>query len=449
VIFAAGFSAPLLAETCNGLTATIIGTDGDDVIVGTNKMDVIVGLGGDDLINGKGGEDVICAGDGDDIVNGGNGGDTIFGGADDDQLNGEKGDDNINAGIGHDAIYGGKGTDVCDGDIGIDSANLCETAVNVNLQVKAVTLAAQDGFMHDGALFVPEGPTKKVAVLATHGAFGTFDSGVPLFAGFYFEPHGVTVLSLNRRDSGTTDNPFHLFEDATCDLEPGISFLEDMGYDQIYVIGHSKGTQMAAIYPSYFKNCSPELSGSPFDNDPRVAAVGTYGTVADGPEGIEFAIFCCGLLQQHQATAQALVDIGLGGIPQPFQTQFGFPIFVTSNSFLSYYGPNTLSSVQREALNLKVPYLLMHAMGDFVTPGSWSDRIVAIINGVVDVTYIDLPYFPVPPPGFAAHGFAGIERTVIDETFDWLTDKVPGASQDAEGIQVPDGLPDFDPPLRP
>ena len=52
--------------TCNGLTATIVGTPGPDTLIGTAGNDVIVGLGGDDLILGQGGNDVICGGDGDD-----------------------------------------------------------------------------------------------------------------------------------------------------------------------------------------------------------------------------------------------------------------------------------------------------------------------------------------------------------------------------------------------
>lgn len=48
---------------CDGLPATIIGTDGDDTIVGTEGNDVIAGLDGWDTIYGGAGEDVICSGD--------------------------------------------------------------------------------------------------------------------------------------------------------------------------------------------------------------------------------------------------------------------------------------------------------------------------------------------------------------------------------------------------
>ena len=99
--------------TCNGLAATIVGTPGDDVIVGTNQHDVIVSFGGDDTITAGNGEDVICAGYGDDDVDGGNGKDIIFGEEGDDTVAGANGKDSLDGGGGTDDVDGGNGVDVC------------------------------------------------------------------------------------------------------------------------------------------------------------------------------------------------------------------------------------------------------------------------------------------------------------------------------------------------
>lgn len=48
--------------TCNFLTATIVGTDGNDTIAGTPGNDVISAGAGSDIINGLDGNDVICPG---------------------------------------------------------------------------------------------------------------------------------------------------------------------------------------------------------------------------------------------------------------------------------------------------------------------------------------------------------------------------------------------------
>lgn len=83
----------------------IIGTDGDDVLFGTNGPDRICGLGGNDIINGLNGADVISGGTGDDEINGGNGSDTILGNEGDDELVGGTGNDHLAGNEGNDRIY--------------------------------------------------------------------------------------------------------------------------------------------------------------------------------------------------------------------------------------------------------------------------------------------------------------------------------------------------------
>lgn len=136
---------------CGGLTATIHGTRGNDIINGTPRRDVIRGLGGRDRINGLGGNDVICGGSGNDTLNGnvgtdrlfgelgadtlngGNGNDILNGNAGNDRLNGNAGGDTLNGGLGGDALNGGVGTDACNGGppASGDTAAGCESTTNV------------------------------------------------------------------------------------------------------------------------------------------------------------------------------------------------------------------------------------------------------------------------------------------------------------------------------
>ena len=48
---------------CLGRAATIVGSNGDDVLKGTKGDDVIAGLDGTESINGSAGNDTICGGD--------------------------------------------------------------------------------------------------------------------------------------------------------------------------------------------------------------------------------------------------------------------------------------------------------------------------------------------------------------------------------------------------
>lgn len=104
-------STPALAAgpTCHGQKATIVGTDGDDVITGTGKADVIVGMMGDDRIDGAGGDDLICGGPGADVLIGGTGNDSLYG-----QLDAYTTNAAGNT-LKGDVLAGGPGDDVMDG----------------------------------------------------------------------------------------------------------------------------------------------------------------------------------------------------------------------------------------------------------------------------------------------------------------------------------------------
>jgi len=135
----------------------IIGTAGDDNLLGTNCGEIVDGRAGDDNIDARGGNDTVIGGDGNDhiiagsgndvvyagagndVVFAGAGNDIVFGGSGDDHLYGEDGDDTILgeggddfisggpgadillAGIGNDTVHGNIGDDTLDGGIGDDN----------------------------------------------------------------------------------------------------------------------------------------------------------------------------------------------------------------------------------------------------------------------------------------------------------------------------------------
>lgn len=120
---------PLGAPVCKGKFATIVadpgggllmGTSGNDVIIGSAKADIINGLGGNDVICAKDGDDRIDGGSGDDKIWGGSGSDEIQGGGGDDVLRGQKGQDQLDGGDGQDKLYGNGGADSIKGSAGND-----------------------------------------------------------------------------------------------------------------------------------------------------------------------------------------------------------------------------------------------------------------------------------------------------------------------------------------
>jgi Ca2+-binding RTX toxin-like protein len=108
------------ARRCDGHKATIVGTDGPDVLHGTPGRDVIWAGAGDDVVYGLEGNDIVCGGPGDDAIYGEAGNDRIYGGAGNDVIYGGEGNDVLRGGPGDDVLYGGRGDDILGGGPGDD-----------------------------------------------------------------------------------------------------------------------------------------------------------------------------------------------------------------------------------------------------------------------------------------------------------------------------------------
>jgi len=89
----------------------IIGSEGDDELIGTNFNDFIHGGDGNDDIFAQGGDDVAIGGRGNDAVRGEAGADLVVG---------ADGDDLLSGGGGRDVLSGDKGNDILRGDTGDD-----------------------------------------------------------------------------------------------------------------------------------------------------------------------------------------------------------------------------------------------------------------------------------------------------------------------------------------
>lgn len=106
--------------SCGGLPATMLGTNGDDVLSGSRFDDVIIAFDGDDRIYGREGDDTICADAGRDRAYGEAGDDHLLGGDDIDYLWGGPGTDTLEGNGGSDRLRGGDDVDYLRGGSGAD-----------------------------------------------------------------------------------------------------------------------------------------------------------------------------------------------------------------------------------------------------------------------------------------------------------------------------------------
>jgi len=135
---------------CAGKPATCVGTDGHDLILGTDEDDVIVAGAGNDVVHGDAEDDIVCGGPGNDSLMGARGADRLFGGPGNDWLFGAPGDDELNGGDGdYDVLWGGPGFDNLDGGPGAHDVCLLQREMGDFDAEGCNTVYPPPGYVHD------------------------------------------------------------------------------------------------------------------------------------------------------------------------------------------------------------------------------------------------------------------------------------------------------------
>jgi len=109
--------------SANELANTMVGNEGNNLLLGWGGNDTISGNAGADVLYGLEGDDSLLGGAGIDNLIAGNGNDTLDGGADPDAIYGEVGNDLMFGGTGFftDILVGGVGDDTLDGSASVAS----------------------------------------------------------------------------------------------------------------------------------------------------------------------------------------------------------------------------------------------------------------------------------------------------------------------------------------
>jgi Ca2+-binding RTX toxin-like protein len=145
-----GVEVDLSARTATGYgTKTVrkienvIGTQGDDTLIGDGNVNNLQGGPGDDVISGLGNNDTLSGGPDLDFIEGGFGNDKIYGDPGDDLLLGDGGNDTILGGAGNDTMAGLAGDDTLNGGTGADTASFAASPTGITASLVARTATGE------------------------------------------------------------------------------------------------------------------------------------------------------------------------------------------------------------------------------------------------------------------------------------------------------------------
>jgi pimeloyl-ACP methyl ester carboxylesterase len=265
-------------------------------------------------------------------------------------------------------------------------------------------------FGPDSELFYEAG----TAVVLVHGVESYWYSGPTMFLGCYLAEAGYTALAYNGVHSGESFRTSE-FELAVEEVDAAIAFAQARGFKNIFLAGHSLGTPIV----EYYQGDNP---------NPLVKALGVYGPHIDIPSVTKESLLGPDLYEKFTAECRRLVSSGKGGEIKLLPFREGKVIITSAKTFLSYRDIETSrAAVEKMIANIKVPLLIVYDGADNIQgKGSITRRetiATRIKENAVNCPRADIVVIPSYPGNspFQAHLFVNNERTVTQETVNWLT----------------------------
>lgn len=285
-----------------------------------------------------------------------------------------------------------------------------------------VETTTKDGLVHQGAYFEPKNKGKR-AILLIHGLTSTFYSDAVLLGilAEQGEAAGIGIASFNNRghdyiasarkmDPSKETGYTHVtigagvekFEDCVHDIDAGITFLKEKGFDEVVLAGFSTGANKACFYVATV-------------NDPRVVGVILVGPLSDRLVPGEYQK----KLTENIVRMEKLVAEGKG--EELVTDVMFFPI--TPNRYISLHKAGTAEDTfDYGDAAPKLTYFKSIKQPLFVIFGEkdeYADRPVADILKVYDAHQQSKNYKSAIVPG-GMHGLDGAEQKGVQLIADWI-----------------------------
>ena len=282
-----------------------------------------------------------------------------------------------------------------------------------------------EGRMIRGGFFSPD---KKVfrkpntGVVLIHGVQGTWDQGVPMFLSCYLAERGYACLGINGAHSGLSYQTSEL-ETAMKDAGAAVRFMNERGFKNIFLVGHSLGTIIIEFY-----------QGS--TQDPTIKAMGLYSPHINMPVLARDILLGPGKYANYRKECLELVAKGKGDELRLLSWREGVVIVTSAKTFLSYRDIDKSNAMaEKWVRQIRVPIFIVYDPMDDVHGEAGAIKretlVAQIKENAIASPKVDI--LIVPPitgtPPIEAHSFVNNEKFVTQATVDWLKSvELPPAS---------------------
>ena len=277
--------------------------------------------------------------------------------------------------------------------IGLSQISIASENFDVNL----VRLQTEDGVWLTGIFRQPLMARAKACVVLIHGYSGNFYSGIMSFLPEALADRGFATLALNMRDHDRGPKK-NLFEENRYDIATAVNKMALMGYNSIFLHGHSLGTNRVLYYIAATQ-------------DPRIK-----GILLTGPPGnlFEWNISLFGAETANSVLRQAQNLVSKGKGDQWMLINLG-PLgkaLYTANHVVSLRGPKTLSDPYKNISRIFQPTLIVHGLADRLANPDVADRLRNSATPKTNVTVVKIPG--------ANHRFSNQQQKLISVVTRWM-----------------------------
>jgi pimeloyl-ACP methyl ester carboxylesterase len=266
-----------------------------------------------------------------------------------------------------------------------------------NIDIDLVRLQTVDGIRLTGILRRPHMARVKACVVLIHGYSGNFYSGIMDFLPEALADRGFTTLALNMRDHDRGPKK-NRFEENRYDIAIAVDKMALLGYNSIFLYGHSMGTNRVLYYVAATQ-------------DPRIK-----GILLTGPPGnlFEWNISVFGPETANSVLRQAQ-DLVAGGKGDQWMLinlgPLGKTIY-TANHVVSLRGPKTVSDPYKNIARISQPILVVHGLADRLANPDVADRLRNSATPKTNVTVVKI--------SGADHRFNNHQKELVSIATQWM-----------------------------